>query len=220
MSKHILRTETVVRDKLTFHVAQYVDLYPDLSLMGEYTSQRGEPFAIDRRTGQLHSDDGETVLATGLPRDLDWRTYQFFLPTALAEHQGSWNHVPKRVIGECWKRQSVTMARYGIRSRKKTLDLDILAAVRDYERMEAYNKGDWCMTIVQAALAVDGDEMERSCVGGVESDAGEEAFQEIVDTLIADVLSSPHVVADRLEARAIVCIQHARTLHQRAVEHG
>jgi hypothetical protein len=220
MSKHILRTETVVRDKLTFHIAQYVDLYPDLSLMGEYTSQRGEPFAIDRRTGLLYGDDSETVLASELPRDLDWRTYQFFLPTALADHKGSWNHVPKRVIGECWKRQSVAMARCGIRSGKKTLDLDILAAVRDYERMEAYNKGDWCMTIVQAALVVDGDEVERSCVGGVESDAGEEAFQEIVDTLIADVLSSPHVVADRLEARAIACIQHARALHQRVLERG
>ena len=71
MSKHILRTETVVRDNLTFHVAQYVDLYPDLSLMGKYTSQRGEPFAIDRRTGLLYGDDSETVLASGLPRDLD-----------------------------------------------------------------------------------------------------------------------------------------------------
>jgi len=109
------------------------------------------------------------------------------------------------------------MTRYEIRSGKKTFDLDILAAVRDYERMEAYNKGDWCMTIVQAALVVDGDEMERSCVGGVESDAGEKAFQEIVDTLIADVLSSPHGVADRLEARAIACIQHARALHQSGV---
>ena len=106
------------------------------------------------------------------------------------------------------------MTRYGIRSGKKTLDLDILAAVRDYERVEAYNRGDWCMTIVQAALAVDGDEIVRSCIGGVESDAGEEAFQEIVDTLIADVLSSPHDVADQLEARAIACIQHARALHQ------
>ena len=112
------------------------------------------------------------------------------------------------------------MARCGIRSGKKTLDLDILAAVRDYDRMEAYNKGDWCMTIVQAALVVDGDEVERACVGGVESDAGEEAFQEIVDTLIADVLSSPHVVADRLEVRAIACIQHARALHQRVLERG
>jgi hypothetical protein len=218
MSEHVLRTETTVRDDLTFRVTQYVDVYPDLSLMGEYTSQRGEPFAIDRRTGQLYGDDSEIILAEGLPRDLDWRTYPYFLPTALADHQGSWNHVPRRVIGECWKRQSAAMARYGIRSSKKTLDLDILAAVRDYERMEAYNKGDWCMTIVQAALIVDGDEVARSCVGGVESDAGEEAFREIVDTLIADVLSSPHSVADRLEARAIACIQHARVLHQGRVQ--
>ena len=217
MSKHVLRTETVVRDNLTFHVTQYVDLYPDLSLMGEYTSRRGEPFAIDRRTGLLHDDDSETVLASELPRDLDGRTYPFFLPTAVADYQGSWNHVPTRVIGNCWKQQSAAMTRYEIRSGKKTFDLDILAAVRDYERMEAYNKGDWCMTIVQAALVVDGDEVERSCVGGVESDAGEEAFQEIVDTLIADVLSSPHGVADRLEARAITCIQHARALHQSGV---
>jgi len=220
MSKHILRTETVVRDNLTFHVTQYVDLYPDLSLMGEYTSRRGEPFAIDRRTGNLCGDDAETVLATGLPRDLDWRTYQFFLPTALADHEGSWNHVPKRVIGECWKKQSAAIARYGIRSGKKTLDLDILAAVRDYERMEAYNKGDWCMTIVEAALVVDGSQVAHSCVGGVESDTSEEAFQEIVDSLITDVLSSSPAVADRLEARAIVCIQHARTLHQRVIERG
>ena len=218
MSEHVLRKETTVRDDLTFRVTQYVDVYPDLSLMGEYTSRHGEPFAIDRRTGQLYGDNSDTVLAEGLPRDLDWRTYQFFLPTALADHQGSWNHVPRRVIGECWKRQSATMIRYGIRSGKKTLDLDILAAVRDYERMEAYNKGDWCMTIVQAALVVDGDEITRSCIGGVESDAGEAAFQEIMDTLIADVLSSPHSVADRLEARAIACIQHARVLHQGRVQ--
>jgi hypothetical protein len=218
MSEYVLRTEMTVRDDLTFRVTQYVDVYPDLSLMGEYTSRRSEPFAIDRRTGQLYGDDSEIILAEGLPRDLDWRTYPYFLPTALADHQGSWNHVPRRVIGECWRRQSAAMARYGIRSSKKTLDLDILAAVRDYERMEAYNKGDWCMTIVQAALVVDGDEIERSCVGGVESDAGEEAFQEIVDTLIADVLSSPHSVADRLEARAIACIQHARVLHQGRVQ--
>ncbi len=220
MNEHVLRTETVVRDDLTFHVAQYVDLYPDLSLMGEYTSRRGEPFAIDRRTGQLYGDDSESVLAEGLPRDLDWRTYQFFLPTALAGQRGSWNHVPRRVIGECWKKQSLAMARYGIRSGKKTLDLDILAAVRDYERMEAYNKGDWCMTVVEATLVVDGTEVIHSCVGGVESDAGEEAFWEIVDSLITDVLASSHAVADQLEARAIACIQHARVLHQRAIEHG
>jgi hypothetical protein len=172
MSKHVLKTETVIRDGLTFHVSQYVDPYPDLSLLGEYSSRCGEPFAIDRRTGALHGDDGEAILATGLPRDLDWRTYQFFLPAALADRQGSWNHVPRRLIGECWKRQSPTMARYGIRSGKKTLDLDILAAVRDYERMEACNKGDWCMTIVEATLVVDGAKVAHSCVGGVESDAG------------------------------------------------
>ena len=220
MSKHVLRTETVMRNGLTFHVSQYVDIYPDFSLLGEYSGRRGEPFAIDRRTGNLCGDDAETVLATGLPRDLDWRTYQFFLPTALADHEGSWNHVPKRVIGECWKKQSAAIARYGIRSGKKTLDLDILAAVRDYERMEAYNKGDWCMTIVEAALVVDGSQVAHSCVGGVESDTSEEAFQEIVDSLITDVLSSSPAVADRLEARAIVCIQHARTLHQRVIERG
>ncbi len=220
MSKHVLRTETVVRDDLTFHVVQYVDPYPDCSLLGEYTSRHGKPFAIDRRTGLLHGDDGDAVLASGLPRDLDWRTYQFFLPAALADRQGSWNHVPRRVIGECWKRRSPVMARYGIRSGKKTLDLDILAAVRDYERMEAYNRGDWCMTIVEAALTVEGSQVAHSCVGGVESDAGEEAFQEIVDSLVMDVLASPHVVADQLEARAIACIQQARTLHQRAIERG
>ena len=220
MSKHVLRTETVMRNGLTFHVSQYVDIYPDFSLLGEYSGRRGEPFAIDRRTGNLCGDDAETVLATGLPRDLDWRTYQFFLPTALADNKGSWNHVPRRVISECWKKQSAAIARYGIRSGKKTLDLDILAAVRDYERMEAYNKGDWCMTIVEAALVVDGSQVAHSCVGGVESDTSEEAFREIVDSLITDVLSSSPAVADRLEARAIACIQHARTLHQRAIEHG
>jgi len=220
MSNHVLRTKTVVRDGLTFHVSQYVDAYPDFSLLGEYTSRHGETFAIDRRTGLLHGDDGDAVLASGLPRDLDWRTYPFFLPTALADHQGSWNHVPRRVIGECWKKQSLAMTRYGIHSGKKTLDLDILAAVRDYERVEAYNRGDWCMTVVETTLVVDGTEVTHSCVGGVESDAGEEAFREIVDSLITDVLSGSHAVADRLEARAIACIQHARTLHQRAIERG
>jgi hypothetical protein len=69
-------------------------------------------------------------------------------------------------------------------------------------------------------LVVDGTEVTHSCVGGVESDAGEEAFQEIVESLITDVLASSHAVADQLEARAIACIQHARTLHQRAIVHG
>jgi len=220
MSKHILRTETVIRDGLTFHVSQHIDPYPDCSLLGEYTSRRGEPFAIDRRTGLLHGGAGDAVLASGLPRDLDWRTYPFFLPTALADQRGSWNHVSRRVIGECWKRQSPAMAHYGIRSGKKTLDLDLLAAVRDYERMEACNRGDWCMTVVEATLVVDGTAVTHSCVGGVESDAGEEAFQEIVDSLVMDVLAGSHAVADQLEARAIACIQHARTLHQRAIERG
>lgn len=220
MSRHVMRTEIIIRDGLTFRVSQYVDPYPDFSLLGEYTSRRSEPFAIDRRTGQLYSDDSESVLAEGLPRDLDWRTYPFFLPTALADQRGSWNHVPRRVIGECWRKQSPAMARYGIHSGKKTLDLDLLAAVRDYERMEAYNKGDWCMTVVEATLVIDGAEVTHSCVGGVESDAGEEAFQEIVDSLIMDVLANSHAVADQLEVRAIACIQHARTLHQRAIERG
>ena len=81
------------------------------------------------------------------------------------------------------------------------------AAVRDYERMEAYNKTDWCMTIVEATLFVDGAKVTRSCIGGVESDAGEEAFQEIVDSLITDVLASPHAVSaeswERASARII-----------------
>jgi hypothetical protein len=220
MSQHVVRTETVIRDGLTFRVSQYIDSYPDFSLLGEYTSRHGEPFAIDRRTGLLHDDDGVTVLASGLPRDLDWRSFPFFLPTVLAGWRGSWNHVPRRVIGECWKKQSPAMARYGIRSGKKTLDLDLLAAVHDYERIEAYNKGDWCMTVVEATLVVDGAEVTHSCVGGVESDAGEGAFREIVDSLITDVLGSSHAVADQLEARAIVCIQHARALHQRAIARG
>ena len=76
------------------------------------------------------------------------------------------------------------------------------------------------MTVVEATLVVDGTEVTHSCVGGVESDAGEEAFQEIVETLITDVLASSHSVADQLEARAIACIQHARALHQRAIERG
>ena len=220
MSQHVVRTETVIRDGLTFRMSQYIDPYPDFSLLGEYTSRHGEPFAIDRRTGLLHGDDGDTVVASGLPRDLDWRTYPFFLPTALADQRDSWNHVPRRVIGECWRKQSPAMARYGIRSGKKTLDLDLLAAVRDYERMEAYNRDDWCMTVVEVALVVDGTEVTHSCVGGVESDTGEEAFQEIVDSLITDVLASSHAVADQLEARAIACIQHARALHQRAIARG
>lgn len=220
MGRHVMRTEIIIRDGLTFRVSQYVDPYPDFSLLGEYTSRHGEPFAIDRRTGLLHGDDGGAVLASGLPRDLDWRTYPFFLPTVLADQRGSWNHVPRRVIGECWKKQSAAMARYSIHSGKKTLDLDLLAAVRDYERMEAGNRGDWCMTIVEATLVVDGTEVTHSCVGGVESDAGEEAFQEIVDSLITEVLASSHAVADQLAVRAIACIQHARTLHQRAVTRG
>ena len=95
-----------------------------------------------------------------------------------------------------------------------------LAAVRDYERMEAYNRGDWCMTVVEVTLVVDGTEVTHSCIGGVESDAGEEAFQEIVDSLIMDVLAGSHAVADQFEVRAIACIQHSRTLHQRAIERG
>lgn len=220
MSQHVVRTETVIRDGLTFHVSQYIDPYPDLRLLGEYTSRHGEPFAIDRRTGLLRGDDGDAVLASGLLRDLDWRTYPFFLPTALADQRGSWNHVPRRIIGECWKKQSPAMARFSIHSGKKTLDLDILAGVRDYERMEAYNKGDWCMTVVEGTFVVDGTEVTHSCVGGVESDAGEEAFQEIVDSLIMDLVANSHAVADQLEVRAIACIQHARTLHQRAIERG
>jgi hypothetical protein len=218
MSLHILRTDIVVRDGMTFQVSQYLDPYPDLSLLGKYTSRRGEPFAIDRRTGTLHGDDGETVLATGLPRDFDGRTYPFFLPAAPIGHPGNWQHVSRRVIGDCWKRHAAARARYGICTGRKTLDLDILAAVRDYERMEACNQGDWCMTLVEVALVVDGSRVAHECVGGVESDAGEEAFQEIVVSLVDEVLASSHDVADRLEARAIACIQQARALHRKAVE--
>jgi hypothetical protein len=58
---------------------------------------------------------------------------------------------------------------------------------QDYQRMESYNRGDWCMTGIKASVTLQiphGDgfisqTIESPGLWGVESDAGEDHLQEV-----------------------------------------
>lgn len=55
--------------------------------------------------------------------------------------------------------------------------------IQDYERMEAYNRQDWCMyfLIAEAQVVINGiiQTVTSGGLGGVESDSGDEYFEEI-----------------------------------------
>jgi hypothetical protein len=61
---------------------------------------------------------------------------------------------------------------------------------QDYQRAEAYNRGEWCMVGVwaEATVQLTGDTIQRIRSGGlwgIESDSGEEYFEEVAQEELA-----------------------------------
>lgn len=120
---------------ISVSVVRMVDDNPDLSWIGEYTSELQGEHCIDREKRG----------------DMERGEYRYFVPTISPEQSGN-----------------------------------PASAEADYQRMERYNAGDWCMLGIKAVAEVvmTGSVVQRVSSGGlwgVESDSEESYLQEVGD---------------------------------------
>lgn len=110
-----------------------VDEYPDLSELGEFT-RSVSGWVIDRRGGWL-LDENNVVVRRDLATSWQHGQVQYFKPgdNHLPHEPESWAHVPVDMKAE-------VIAKHG-----SLRDADIQYAIEDWQRMEAYERGDWEM---------------------------------------------------------------------------
>lgn len=145
------------------------DPYPDFSDLGEYTSDWG-PGCINCATDEFY-DHIETLAEL----IVDEEERDAFLYDAIP----ATNH-----------RSHTCFRPYAGGEPPGTPDF-YTAGRQDYERMEAYERNEWSYQCVSVRITFedeDGDEeeVETSCLGGVESDSGDAYFRELAADRVHD----------------------------------
>jgi hypothetical protein len=167
--------------------------------------------AWDQVYADWENNHGREVLATGLTTDHDRTSYQFFGQFQhLPHNRENWKHVKSWDVKQSVKQQQDNLKRYSIDhdssshyDLRKTLD--VLYAVLDYERVESYNRGDWCMTRCVVDVTVKGYDVGW----GIESDSDTTAKQEVEQDMIAEATSQALEATDSL-MDAVIAIEQAR----------
>ncbi len=177
MSWHddVIEERTVERDGVTYKIEVVVDYDPDTSYLGEY-SIRWEEGAIDR------ADWVEALFFDGTfyRWEPQWnhREFRWFIPAC----------TPKDVQNnrDCFSRMGYSKHEAWVKANR--------IPVVEYETMEALNRGDWCYVGVVVTALVNGREVARDSLWGIErgdipraSGYDQEAYiEEVAEDLIIE----------------------------------
>jgi len=157
-------------------IERVIDDSPDLSWLGEYGETAKTEWAVDRqeRGDQMRGE------------------YRFWNPSSNHCPPGqlnNWKTVSDVSIAELCQQYDV-YAGYERQEAIKALDLYYIE--KDYQRCEAFNRGDWCMigVIAKARVVSENGVIQTFRSGGlwgVESDSGKSYFAEIEQEELADL---------------------------------
>lgn len=180
--------ETREIDGLTFTITKIYDESPDLSWLGEYQA-RNEDFIVDREKGILWGKtEGEP------PDEYDFDT-----------ENGSYDVDAYEKAEEKWLATGVWAEDLHTRNRREyryfkpyaggidpleNKEEWIKCALQDYDRYEAYNRGDWCMMGVVVSLDLPdcptcGPRTVSDSLWGIESDSDEEYIEDLIAECMA-----------------------------------
>ena len=194
--------EKAKRIEITENVLVMVDWQPDtdpmLDWLGQFSSNPGSKFFVDRETGLLYFPDGRTH-DTGITIQNDYRRVnQYWIPSTnhLPHDLKNWAHVSEE---DC----QIEIAKYG--SLEQT---DIHYALEDWQRHEAYGQ-TWEMAGCMATAYVNGIEIAGESLWGIESDAIEHR-EEIEQELVVAVLQGAEQHLRDLAAASADAIMHIR----------
>lgn len=157
--------EVIEKSGYTFTVKFEVDEYPDLSFYGEYTDKPN-----------WYDSDRYMIIDRKENRNMGRNEYRYFQCAYDMQDAAKWYKESGYCKHDCY-----------ILPRKHSLE--------DYERMEDYNKGDWCMLGIIVTCNETG---EKESLWGCASDDHEGNY-EIVQDLIAELLAPLHL--EELQSR-------------------
>lgn len=176
----VIEEREIERDGKRFKVEITYDDWGDISHLGEFTDKKPDHgYYFNRETGTFHGEpiEWKRRRALGLPvPDFDYET-QETIEGVLRENLGctcdrnSFEYfVPEYIHPDA-------------------LDEDMIkACVEDWERAEAYCKGEWSVVVVTVQLIDDDDEeIDSEILGGVESDC-DDYIDEVIGEQIATLL--------------------------------
>lgn len=151
---------------LSVRINRKVDTDPDLSYLGRYHSHTPRDHAIDR---QERGEQGRGE-------------HRYFEP---AQHRNvdEWDGVSTEDVLKAYGKEIATG--YNELSRDVMCEaLNKHYAMQDYKRMEAYNRGVWCMVGIHASAQIASgngiiQHLRSGGVWGIESDSSPEHFAEI-----------------------------------------
>lgn len=194
---------------LTIVAELHADYSPDLSWLGEYTNGPEDDYVFDRMQGWLVASR-KIVAETGIAR-WERHEYRYFLPSENHRPPGdpeTWAHVPdEEVIGAiqknkgAFKKYAIALPANPTRV-EMTTALDIVYMCQDYERMEDHARGGWSMTGVVVTILLDGEEIARASLWGIESDCGDDYLNATVGFLVSDAMLTLPQAAEKYESLA------------------
>lgn len=142
--------------------------------------------------------DGYGEDACWLTTRRDDRSYRYF-KTAEDYMSHSWSSFSNKSVLGFYNDKLREMKKYDIPmladvegepTRKQAMHcLAALYIVQDYERMEAYEKGDWCLMTCWAYLYRNEEQVEYAVCGGMPSDASPADIEQLEKELIEEVCS-------------------------------
>lgn len=159
---------------------------------------------------------GREVLATGLTTDHDRHSYRFFGQFQhLPHNKNSWDHVTPEQLQQALDANKAKIARYGIAGFSTMHQLDQLYAVLDYERIEDYNRGGWCMLGCVVEVTARGYDVGYASVWGIESDS-EDSYREQIESELIGEATLEALKAPSGLLGAVAAIEQAREAQKAA----
>ena len=106
-----------------------------------------------------------------IKRDANAREYKYFIPL-LGGHKNA---------TEAYRETRKWYTNHGHNKHEAHTET-IRQMHQDYQRLENYNRGDWCMLTLTVIAIKNGIELASSSLGGIENDAGD-YIDEVIDEL-------------------------------------
>jgi len=183
------------------HVEHYLPNKPS----GEITDEEWDE--AEEKTDEAYDEWAKApceVLAGGLSTMRDRHEYRYFLPERLRDFQGEWKDTTDEKVNQWWEKRKGQFGKYGINTGDKRLDLSVLYACLDYERVEGLSRGDWEYMGCVAKVLVEGVEVGCDSLWGIESDSGDGYPREVERGVVSMALSE---ASDTLEKLAMAAGQ-------------
>lgn len=187
--------KTFDQDGFVVSIYHVDDNDPYLSYLGEYTDRapRDAPY-YDRAFGRVVDPKAVCAACEGSgngPADDDGE------PTdcAACDATGEPTTVEEREEAERWDHRREYRYIFGGFG-------DPAYLAQDAKRLEAYNAGEWCCIGIRATACKEGVILGESDVFGVDSDGGQEYFDEMTADVVAEAIDVAKETLAKLQVRS------------------